>query len=105
MGRGYGDSGNGARHENSQRWLALHVADGFVLVASARQNGRSRDPSGIGQDTSCGEGAVQRCRAGFRASYKSRRLALGQSHRQCPSDTKAGLAELIRGRFTLFAFL
>ena len=53
--------------ENPPRWLALYVAVGFILVASIRQNGRNRDPSGIGSDSSGCEGAVQCRRAGFRA--------------------------------------
>lgn len=96
MGKGYRDRGNGAGRENPRRWLALHVAGGLVLVASTRQNGRNRDPPGIGTDSSCGEGTVQCCRAGFHPGYEVSRLPPGQSNSPGSPDTKSCIAELIR---------
>ena len=96
MGRGDRDRGIRAGCHNPRRGMALYVAGGFALVAGTRQNGRNCDPSGIGPRSSCGEGSVQRCRAGFHPRHEFPRLPLSQSI--CPGspDTKSGIAELIR---------
>lgn len=95
MGRSDGNGGVRSGRENPRRWLALYVAGGFTFVASARQDRRSRNPSGIGSDSSCGQGAVQCCRAGFRARQEFCRFPHCQRNRPRPPDSKAGLAQLI----------
>ena len=97
MGRGDRDRCIRVGCRYPRRWLALYVAGGFVLVASTWQNRRSRDPSGIGSDSSCGEGAVQCCRVGFRARYEFLRLQHSRSLCSSSPDTKSDIAELTRG--------